>query len=334
MTTHASSSIRRWSWVGLSLFLLVALAAGCKHAKKPEGEESEAARSKDPDRNLAVAVVGDTRITVGMLEDELNNQNPYLRMRFASPERRKEFLKNLVRFEVLAQEAKRRGLQRDPEVVRRVKRAMIDRLMEELHTTLVKMESITDKEIADFYKTNINLYKQPAKVRASWILLDSEAEAKKVLAEARKKPTDVAHFGELARKHTTDAATRDKRGDLDFFTRDAGNIPRPVIDAAFAIDGLWQLGGPVKTERGYAVVMKTGEMEAVDRPLEQEKDRIRSRVFNEKRLRAMEKFVEDLQARAKVQIDDKALAKVKVDLSAKPLRPRLSGHGHPGGHPH
>jgi peptidyl-prolyl cis-trans isomerase C len=309
----------------LGMLLLVAACPSQKKSGTPEGEPTS---SKNPNANLPVATIGDSKITVGMLEDELNKQNPYLRMRFSSPERRKEFLKNLVRFEVLAGEAKRRGLETDPEVVRRVKRAMIDRMMEELQNTLVKMESITDKDVADFYQTNLAQYQQPAKVRASWIVLASAAEAQKVLAEAKTKPTDVAFFGELAKKHSIEEAAKSNRGDLDFFTHDATNVPKEIVEAAFAIPALWQMAGPVKTAKGFAVVMKTGELQAVNHPLESEKDRIKSRIYNERRMKAVEGFIDDLQAKAKVAIDDKALEKVKVDLSAKSP---AGFQGRPGG---
>lgn len=335
MTTQTTSRCWRGAVVSqISLVLLgvTMLGGDCRPIKRSAtgpGAGTAAAAGDRGDKNLPVATIGESVITVGMVESELNRQNPYLRMRFASPERRKDFLKNMVRFEVLAREASSRGLQRDPEVVQRVKRAMIDRLMEQLHGTLVKMDSITDQEVADYYKQNLAVYQQPARVRVSWILVGTEAEAAKLLEEAKRNPTDIAFFGELALKHSIDEATKAKRGDLDFFNREAKNVPKEIVEAAFAMKGLWKLGGPVKTDKGYAVMMKTGELEAVSRTLEQEKDRIRSRVYNERRLKAMEKFVLDLQAKAKVQIDEKALAKVKVDLSAK--SPASGFHGQ---HPH
>src|SRR5512137_2955175 len=105
MPAHHVSSCRRGALVAISSLALLGLAllGGCQ---KRTGA-GEPAQAKSPDSDKPVATIGDTKITVGMLEEELNRQNPYLRMRFASPERRKEFLKNMVRFEVLAQEAKR-----------------------------------------------------------------------------------------------------------------------------------------------------------------------------------------------------------------------------------
>jgi peptidyl-prolyl cis-trans isomerase C len=293
--------------------------AGCspKNQEQPKsGPASSATAGAEGDgRNLVVATVGRTKITVGSLSDELNKQNPYVRMRFNSLERKREFLKNLVRFEVLAQEARHRNLQRDPEVVRRVKRVMIDRLMEELQGSLVKMSDISDQEVADYYQANASLYHQEAKVRVSQIVLASKAEAQRVLALAKKKPNDVRYFGGLVQQYSIDAASKAKQGDLNFLARDSAGPPKEILEAAFAINGMWQFADPVQTSAGWVVLMKTGEIAAVNRPLEMEKDRIRNRLYNEKKIKVIEAFIEELKTKAKVTIDEANLAKVTLDLA-------------------
>ena len=68
-------------------------------------------------------------ITLGEFQERINRQSPYIRARYTSLEQKKEFLDSLVRFEVLAKEAYRRGLDKDPEVVRTMKQVMIQKLM-------------------------------------------------------------------------------------------------------------------------------------------------------------------------------------------------------------
>src|SRR5687767_5079713 len=65
-----------------------------------------------------VAEIDDYKITVGDFQDRINKQSPYIRARYTSLERKKEYLDNLIRFEVLAKEARKRGLDQDAEVVR------------------------------------------------------------------------------------------------------------------------------------------------------------------------------------------------------------------------
>ena len=78
-----------------------------------------------------LAKVDDVTITVGEFQERINQQSPYVRARYTSMERKKEFLDNLVRFEVLAKEADRRGLTKDPEVVRTMKQVMIQKLLKD-----------------------------------------------------------------------------------------------------------------------------------------------------------------------------------------------------------
>ena len=86
-------------------------------------------------------------ITVSDFEERLNNQSPYVRARYASVEQKKEYLDNLVKFEVLATEARKQGLDRDPEVVRTMKQVMIQKLLKARFDKL-KQEDISDADAA------------------------------------------------------------------------------------------------------------------------------------------------------------------------------------------
>lgn len=313
---------------GLTALLIATAACPPKASTREEsGEEQDQVKLTAEERQkraLVVANIGKDKITVGMLEDELNRQNPYVRMRFASDERKKDFLKNMVRFEVLAREARRRKLEGDPEVVRRVKRVMIDRMMEQLRMTLVKMEDVTDADVLAYYTKNKKLYQQPPKVRASMIVVKTRQEALALMNKAKQKPSDVRFFGNLVKSHSIDEDSKKRMGDLRFFAKGDPKIPAAAAEAAFSITNLWALGGPVQLEHGWAVLMKTGEMEAVNRPLELEKNRIKNRLFNERRLKAVEKFVKELQDKAKTSIVKKNLSKVKVRVTP------VSGKHRPG----
>src|SRR4051812_48706102 len=55
-------------------------------------------------------------ITSDEFKARLDEQSPFIRARYTTVERKKEFLENLVRQEVLAAEAERQGLDKDPDV--------------------------------------------------------------------------------------------------------------------------------------------------------------------------------------------------------------------------
>ncbi len=310
------------------------LAGACDRAAPAQGAASggepsavavvrammEAPPEKDPARARPLAKVGRHVITTGEFLDELARQGPYVRMRFTSLERRKEFLKNLVRREVLVQEALRRGMLSDPEVVRQVKRALVGVLVDRLHKELVKLDDITDADVAAYYEKNKVMYQQPPKVRASVILLKGEAEARQVAAKARKLEGNVHAFNELLARRSADEAGRRSRGDTGFIGRDDPRVAAPLRAALFASKGLWTVVGPVKTDKGWAVAMVTGRREALNRPLALEKDRIKNRLFHERRFAAVNDYLEKLRAKAKVEVLEDNLARVKVE--AKPQAPK------------
>jgi peptidyl-prolyl cis-trans isomerase C len=49
-----------------------------------------------------VAKVDDAVITVGDVQERINKQAPFIRSRYTTIEKKKEFLDNLIRFEVMA----------------------------------------------------------------------------------------------------------------------------------------------------------------------------------------------------------------------------------------
>ena len=54
------------------------------------------------DPSQIVAVVDDCVITVGDVQDRINRQSPFIRSRYAAPDKLKEFLDSLIRFQLMA----------------------------------------------------------------------------------------------------------------------------------------------------------------------------------------------------------------------------------------
>ncbi len=132
-----------------------------------------------------LAKIDDVTITIGEFQERINRQSPYIRARYTSLEQKKEFLDSLVRFEMLAKEAYRRGLDKDPEVVRTMKQVMIQKLMRDEFDSKVTADSVTDAEMKAYYDANLAEYVKPEEVRASAIILKNRAQADRVLLEAK-----------------------------------------------------------------------------------------------------------------------------------------------------
>src|SRR5689334_4858258 len=141
------------------IFAVLLTVALCGCGDKPEQPKAQSKASAEktvelkygltPEQAKQVLVkVGDTQITVGEFADRLGGQSPYLRARYNSPERRREFLDNMVRFELLALEAKKRGQEQQPDVERVRRQMMVQEMMKQMFDDNgVKLSDITDDEI-------------------------------------------------------------------------------------------------------------------------------------------------------------------------------------------
>src|SRR5436305_14950010 len=88
-----------------------------------------AACKKNEKSGPVVAEVGSETITADEVKQRLNETSPFLRARYNTLEAKKQFVENMVRNELLAQEASRQGYDKSPAVRETVTRAMIQELI-------------------------------------------------------------------------------------------------------------------------------------------------------------------------------------------------------------
>jgi parvulin-like peptidyl-prolyl isomerase len=158
---------------------------------------------------------------------------------------------------------------------------------------------ITDEDVKMAYE----------QVRASHILIKPEGEnwdqaklqAEKVLAEIRGGKS----LAEMAKKHSADTATKDKGGDLDFFSRDSGFV-KEFADAAFSLK-VGEISEPVKSQFGYHIIKVTGRKEATGPDFEKEKDDIRKRLEEEGAAKQFNEWFSQVRADARIDVTDPSL---------------------------
>lgn len=284
-----------------------------------------------------LAQINDTTITVADMEERLNNQSPYVRARYASQEQKKEYLDNLVKFEVLAAEAKKQGIDRDPEVVRTMKQVMIQRLLRSRFDKY-KQEDISDADVQRYFDGHPEEFNRPPEIRASLILVADEATAKKVAADPRVNGLENLGFRNLVSEYSIDQETKERGGDLRFFDQNNRELPKELVDAAFKLVNIGDVSPIVKMPRGYALLKLTGQRRALSRTLAEVAPQIRAKLFRERRQHLMDEYEESLRKSANVQVFADKLPLVRVDLTQNAvgapdeLRPAAhSGEFHPAG---
>src|SRR5262245_10416423 len=130
----------------LSLSTGLAFGAGaCKRGKTTR------AGGESVDQGQVVAKVDESVITVGDVQERMNKQSPFVRAKYTTPEKKKEFLDSLIKFEVLANEAERRGYDKDPEVARVMKQQMISKFLQKDFESKLKVEDVPDADVEKYY---------------------------------------------------------------------------------------------------------------------------------------------------------------------------------------
>jgi len=320
--------------LGLALGLLGALAiAGCQ--KK---EEAGPARDRAPVTSPAappqsaeevkapLAKIDDVTITLGEFQERINRQSPYIRARYTSLEQKKDFLDSLIRFEVLAKEAARRGLDKDPEVVRTMKQVMIQKLMRDEFDAKITADTVADVEMKTYYDANLADYVKPEEVRASAIIVKNRAQAERVALEARGEAGKTNKgFRDLVNKYSQDEDSKLRGGDLRYFDGQTKEVPAPVVKAAFALLNTGDVSTAIDAGNGTWYILKqTGRRRSMTKSFDDAKPAIRNKLFRDKRLAAQKDFVDKLKGAAKIEINEANLAKVRIDMSAA----GDDGHGH------
>jgi parvulin-like peptidyl-prolyl isomerase len=330
MPSHARTVCGRTLHSLATVSLLTLLACGEKKAE----EQAPPAASQEPtgptkthglteeQAKQVIAKIGDTTITLGQFAERLAAQSPYLRARYQSPERRKEFLDNMVRFELLSLEAQKRGLDKEAEVVRVRQQMMVQQMMKEMFDDDgVKLADISDAEISAYYDQNKEEFNKPEQRRASHILFKDKGKAQTILNRLKaSSPNDMELFRKLAEQNTEDASTKERFGDLRFFAKDAApgeaGPPAAVREAVFSLAKNGDMAQElVQSDQGFHIVKLTGERAALSRSLDDARRLIQNRLWRKKREEAIETFVADLRKKGNVKENLDLLTQVKVDTS-------------------
>jgi peptidyl-prolyl cis-trans isomerase C len=275
-------------------------------------------------------------VTVAEFQARLDEQSPFLRQRYQSLDRKKEFLDSLVKFEVLAHAAEKEGLQNDPDVQMTMKKAMVQKLVSKRFAEGDASKDIPDAEVQKFYDEHKDDFVKPARVRVAGVLVAATdkdralkgAQAKKLVAQVKAAgKKDPQAFQALARASSDDAATKASGGDLGFRSQDEfGKQYGPAFAvAAFATkDGEDVI---VETAQGFWLIRVTGRQEGITRTVDQVKPQVQSRLQREKRTKEFDEYVKKLREEAKVVVNEAELEKVVVSTAP------AGGPGMPGGMP-
>jgi len=287
------------------------------------GEEKEIDKEEER-RKLVLAKIGDKVITVGEFEDYINKRRGRLRALMESEEKQREVLDNYIDMYLMYLEAKRRGLQNRPNIIRAVKRMMATIYEQKEVDSKIDPESIPMEDIEAYYKEHYDLFNSPERIRIRQIIIHDKEKAEKLLKKILKEKPDIRKFMKLAYEYSDEPVTKRTRGRTRPFPRleekrkNDPDIDPAIVKAAFTLKKDQEVYPKlIKTSKGYHIIMRERLIKAINRPLEQVSEQIRRRLWQERIREARKSHYEELKKRYNPEIHEENIKYVVVDLRGR-----------------
>jgi peptidyl-prolyl cis-trans isomerase C len=207
-----------------------------------------------------------------------------------TPEARKALREDLITEEVIAQEAKKKGLDKDPDFVTQLEMARQTALVRAYQVDYIKNHPVSDEELRKEYET-VKTQMGDKEYKAHHILVATEAEAKDIIARIKKG----AKFEKIAEEKSLDTGSKNKGGELDWSP--AASYVQPFAEALTKLTKGQLTEQPVKTPFGWHVIRLDDVRPLKVPPFEEIKQNLAQRVLQ----RQFAASVGELRSKAKVE---------------------------------
>ncbi|MCA1977857.1 MAG: peptidylprolyl isomerase [Thiobacillus sp.] len=271
----------------LPTLILLALAplAQAQTPAPAKAEPAPAAAKAEPAKPLAVVNGKEIPALYGeLVRREMSQGQP------DTPQLETRVRESLINLELLSRAAIDKGLDKETRLAAAMDIRRKDMLAKAYLEDYVKSHPVTDAEITALYE---KAKAEPAQVeyRARHILVKTEAEAKKIIADLGKK----AKFEDLAKKYSKDPGSAKNGGQLDWADRGAY-----VKEFSEALAGLKKgeiTKTPVQTQFGWHVIRLDDTRQAALPPL----DAVRGEIVKQLQQQRIRDAITAARAGAKIE---------------------------------
>lgn len=206
-----------------------------------------------------------------------------------TPELEAAIKEELVRREVIAQEAAKKGIDKKADVQAQLELSRQAVLVGAYLNDYARNLNISDAEVQKEYDT-IKSALGDKEYKARHILVEKEGEAKDIVAKLKAGEK----FEDLA-KASKDPGSRDKGGELGWANK--SSYVAPFADAMVKLEKGRFTESPVQSNFGWHVIQLDDVRELKAPPLEE----VKAQIVQRMRQQAVEKHVLELRAKAKVE---------------------------------
>ncbi len=294
MIRHKWSEVKRtlcFSYYVLllaSCFLLITCLGGCASFSKQEKilavVDGEPINEKDLNYSLRIAHRRRDLSTAGSLDIS-------------------QFVQKIINVRLIADEARRMGIEQFPEVQRAVRAFVLRESVVRLHQEeIVQKVSITEEDIMEIYRKNY--------MRFNIIEADSEEAAKNILDKLK----DGADFSDMAREYSSNASIRD--GGAVLFRRNALD---PYI--LKSLDSLKpdELSDIIKIKEKYYILKALDIKGLPDEKFETVRMEIEKSLRKKREKERSDEYLGYLREQAVININQELLSEIKLDVEQAEL---------------
>lgn len=287
-------------WMGISLLLAILLVISLFKSPFAQKDSEKAVASvngvKITKQQLYDSLVeaGGSQTLSGMIDDELIRQEAEkanVSITDADIQKERDFyIQQFGSEDALNQLLAQYGMTNDDFQKELEKEAKLRKLLEPKVT-------VTDDQIQQYFNDNKASFNTPAQVRASQIVVGTEAEAKDIVSQLQ----GGSDFADLAKSKSTDATTKDNGGDLGFFAQGSGTLDPAIETEAFKLKKDEVSSEPVKLSSGtYAVLKVTDTKEAHTATLDEKKADIKDTLVTQQISQMSASWLDDIRSKAQI----------------------------------
>ena len=203
-----------------------------------------------------------------------------------TPELRNAIREELNTRELLAREARRKGMDKNAELKTQMDLASQTVFVRAYVSDWIKANPVPEADLRKEYDA-IRAQIGDKEYKVSHILVDNEADAKEVIAELQKG----AKFADLAKARSKDPGSKDRGGDLDWNA--PANFVKPFSDAMVKAEKGKFTPQPVQTQFGWHVILVEDVRDAKVPSFDEVKPQLAQRL----QAQMLDKYFRDLRAK-------------------------------------
>ena len=295
------------------LFSLVVAAAGCDKipflaqyfpSKKETKPASQPASPSVPLVSAApvelptnvLARVGNWTMTL----DEFNEKLKALKEVIPDydtndPEAKKTILEELIRQQLLIQDAEKNGIAKKKDILDAVEEFRRTLIVREMASKLTEGMETTDAEAQDYFNQNKSAFVKPGEWHIREIMLSTQEEAKEIQIELLKG-ADFAATAQTRSKSESAA----KGGDLGSISE----FKFPQMETAVSTLSVGELSSVFKGPDGYYIVKLEEKKGGEPLIFDEVKEEIKAGLTLLKQQQKILSYIEELKAKANIQINE------------------------------